>query len=64
MNQAGWDRWLRFTAGVAMLVLGWSSLVPGTWALALRLFGLFPLASGALGWDPFYALFGLTTRRR
>jgi hypothetical protein len=63
MNQARWDRLLRILVGVSMLALGWSGEIPGTWALVLRLFGLFPLASGLLGWDPFYALLGRSTRR-
>jgi hypothetical protein len=63
MNESGWDRALRVVVGVLMLVLGWSGEVGGTLALVLRLFGLFPLASGLLGWDPFYALLGFSTRR-
>jgi len=63
-NLAAWDRWLRVAIGVSMLALGWSGEVLGTWALMLRVFGLFPLASGLLGWDPFYSLFGFSTRRR
>lgn len=61
INAASWDRALRVVAGVALLALGWAGVVPGWWALAAKLFGLFPLATGLLGWDPFYALFGVRT---
>ena len=62
-NQASWDRGLRILLGALMLALGWLGVVPGFWGLGVKLFGLFPLVSGLIGWDPFYALLGFSTRR-
>lgn len=62
-NEATWDRWVRVLVGLVMLLLGWSSALSGGVALALRVFAFFPLATGLLGWDPFYALLGFSTRR-
>lgn len=52
---------MRVAAGVLLLALGWGGWVPPWWALACKLFGLFPLFTGLIGWDPFYALFGIRT---
>jgi hypothetical protein len=63
-NEAGWDRALRIAVGALLLALGWTGAVPGWWALGCKLFGLFPLLSGLIGWDPVYALLGFRTRPR
>jgi Inner membrane protein YgaP-like, transmembrane domain len=63
INTGNGDRVVRIALGVLLLVVGWAGLVPGWWALACKLFGLFPLLTGLLGWDPFYTLFGRRTRR-
>jgi Inner membrane protein YgaP-like, transmembrane domain len=63
-NESGWDRGVRVAVGLALLVLGWSGEVSGWWGIGVKLFALFPLASGLLGWDPFYAMLGFSTRRR
>lgn len=63
LNEATWDRFARVLVGLAMLALGWSDLATEGLALALRVFAFFPLATGILGWDPFYALLGISTRR-
>jgi hypothetical protein len=57
------DRLLRILLGIALLALGWSGAVGGVTAIALRVFGVVPLVTGILGWCPFYALFGISTRR-
>lgn len=62
-NEASWDRLLRLALAIGMLLVGWSGAVGGLWGLIIKLFALFPLASGALGWDPIYALLGFSTRR-
>ena len=62
VNLALWDRALRIAFGTAMLAVGWLDLVPGLWAVALQLFGWFPLVTGIAGWCPFYVLLGCRTR--
>lgn len=62
-NEAAWDRALRVFVGGAMLIVGWSGAVAGLWGMVIKLFALFPLASGLIGWDPIYALFGFSTRK-
>jgi len=62
-NEALWDRAVRIILGLGMLGLGWAGIVPGMWGMVVKLFGLFPLLSGLIGWDPFYALTGFTTRK-
>ena len=62
-NLATWDRALRILLGLAMLLLGWSGLVDGLWAIALVIFAWVPLLTGIVGWCPVYALLGISTRR-
>jgi hypothetical protein len=63
-NLAIWDQFLHVVIGAAMLVLGWSGMFGGYWAAALKIFGVFPLAAGLIGWDPLYAFLHLSTGRR
>ena len=62
MNAGDFDRVLRVALGLIMLVIGWGS--DGSWALALRVFALYPLITGLTGWCPVYALLRIGTRRR
>ena len=62
-NQALWDRLLHIGIGIAMLVGGWWLWPGGLAGAALRVFGIIPLITGLLGWSPFYALFGWSSRR-
>jgi hypothetical protein len=64
VNEATWDRALRIVVGGGMLFVGWSGEIPGVWGLGLKLFGLFPLFSGLLGWDPVYTLLGFRTNKK
>ncbi len=63
MNAAAWDRVLRVVLGLAMLVLGWAS-TGGAWGLALRVFALYPLITGIVGWCPVYALLRTGTYKK
>jgi hypothetical protein len=63
-NLATWERVLRVVAGVAMLLLGWSDLVDGVWAIALVVFAWVPLLTGLIGWCPFYAILDISSLRR
>ena len=47
-----------------MLVAGWWVVPDGIWGAALRVFGIIPLITGLIGWSPFYALFGWSSRRQ
>ena len=60
MNAGATDRVVRVTLGVVMLAVGWGS--DGSWVLALRVFALYPLITGLVGWCPIYALLRTGTR--
>ena len=55
-NVGGIDRVLRITIGLALVVAAATGLV-GVWGWL----GLLPLATGAMGWCPPYALLGWNT---
>ncbi len=55
-NVGGIDRILRIAIGLALVVAAATGLV-GVWGWL----GLLPLATGAMGWCPPYALFGWNT---
>lgn len=55
-NEAHWDRVTRVVVGVAMLMVGWNEVLPEPWSAALKIFAVFPLVTGLLGWCPFYSL--------
>ncbi len=55
-NLARWDRILRILVGIAMILVAVSGGVHGILRVGLLLFAWVPLATGALGWDPIYAL--------
>ncbi len=62
-NEANWDRLIRMVVAVVALGLGWSGLPSPDWATGLQLFGLYPLVTGILGWDPLYSLLRVSTLR-
>ncbi len=62
VNEAGWDRLARLVVGLVMVYLGWFAM-DGLWGAAFKVFALIPLVTAAVGWDPFYAVFGVATRR-
>ena len=62
MNAGAWDRILRVTLGLLMLAVGWGS-DGGGWALALRVFALYPLITGLVGWCSLYVLLLVATRK-
>lgn len=55
-NVGGIDRILRIAIGLVLIALAATGTV-GWWGWL----GLVPLATGALGWCPPYALFGFST---
>ena len=54
---------LRILVGIAMILLAVSGAVDGILRVALLLFAWVPLATGALGWDPIYALLRIGSHR-
>ena len=62
-NIARWERILRLLVGMAMIVLAVSGAVDGILRVGLLLFSWVPLATGALGWDPIYALLRIGSLR-
>ena len=55
-NVGGIDRIVRIAAGLALLGLTLNGNI-GAWGWL----GIVPLATGAIGWCPPYAIFGITT---
>ena len=55
-NVGGIDRILRIAIGLVLIVLAATGTV-GWWGWL----GIVPLATGAIGWCPPYALFGFST---
>lgn len=62
-NLARWDRILRILAGTLMILFASSGAVDGIFRVALLLFAWVPLVTGALGWDPIYALLRIGSHR-
>lgn len=56
LNVGGIDRVVRIVAGVALIGLAATGTV-GAWGWI----GVVPLATGAIGWCPPYAIFGFST---
>jgi hypothetical protein len=58
------DRTVRILVGVIMLAAGWWLVKEAIWKVSLDVYGWVPVASGCFGWDPVYAILGLSTNRR
>lgn len=56
LNVGGVDRGVRIVAGLALIGLAATNTV-GWWGWL----GIVPLATGAIGWCPPYAIFGINT---
>jgi hypothetical protein len=59
-NEGNLDRGVRLVAGLILLVLVFTALA-GIWQIGAALVGLIMLATGASGFCPLYALFGIAT---
>ncbi|OOZ38845.1 hypothetical protein BOW53_13900 [Solemya pervernicosa gill symbiont] len=55
-NVGGIDKILRIVAGLALIILTATGTI-GLWGFI----GVIPLATGAMGWCPFYPLLGLNS---
>ena len=62
-NLARWDRILRILTGILMILFASTGAVDGIFRVALLLFAWVPPVTGALGWDPIYALLRIGSHR-
>ena len=62
-NESNIDRVIRVVFGLALLVLGFFNVVPGTLGLVFKILGFLALATGLLGFCPVYALFKIRTNK-
>lgn len=62
-NIARWERILRILTGMLMILFASSGTVDGLLRVGLLLFAWVPLVTGALGWDPIYALLRIGSHR-
>ncbi len=60
-NEAGMDRVVRITLGLAILSLGWSGVIAGQLGMAFKILGFVPLLTGIVGWCPLYTLLRFST---
>ena len=63
INESNIDRVIRVVAGLALLVLGWFGIVPGTLGLVFKILGFLPLLTGLIGFCPVYALLKIGTKK-
>lgn len=64
VNLSAVDRTVRILLGAMMLAAAWWMVRESLGKAGLEVFAWFPLATGALGWDPVYAILGIRTNRR
>ncbi len=62
-NESGVDRIIRVVLGIVILALGWGGVVTGGLGVFLKIFGLIPLLTGAIGFCPLYALAKIRTNK-
>ena len=46
-----------------VIALGWFVIDDQLLAAVFKIFGFVPLVTGLIGWCPFYAIFGFSTKR-
>jgi len=64
MNESNADRIIRVAAGIALLYLGFGSVLRGTLAGLADAVGLVLVLTGAIGFCPLYAMFRLSTLKK
>lgn len=62
-NLSTTDRILRLALAATMLAFAWGGWAGGVWQIALAIFAWVPLITALLGWCPFYAILGFSTRK-
>lgn len=60
LNEGPFDRAIRIVIGIALAMVAWIAW-PGAIALFLATAAAIALVTGAVGWCPIYALFGVST---
>ncbi len=63
LNESNIDRSLRVVGGVALAALGFGGVIGGVAGVIVGVLGIVLVATGAIGFCPLYALFGISTRR-
>ena len=64
LNQSRKERVVRIVVGLVAIFLGWFVIGDELLAAVFKIFGFVPLVTGLIGWCPFYAILGISTRRR
>lgn len=62
INQSRMDRTIRIIVGLIAIYLGWFVVDDQLIAAVFKIFGFVPLVTGLIGWCPFYAILGLSTK--
>ena len=63
INEGNTDRILRVVGGVALAALGFSGVIAGGLGVGVGVVGIVMVLTGAIGFCPLYALFGISTCR-
>ena len=63
INESNTDRLLRVGGGVALAVLGFGGVIPGVLGIVVGILGIVLVLTGAVGFCPLYALFGISSCR-
>lgn len=63
INEGNTDRILRVVGGVSLAALGFGGVIAGGLGLGIGVVGIVLVLTGAIGFCPLYALFGISTCR-
>ena len=62
-NESTMDRVIRFVLGAVLVYAWYAVLVTGVLATVAVVIGVVLMLTGAIGWCPLYALFGMKTHQ-
>lgn len=62
-NVGGWDKGLRFLAGIVLIILGLTGVITGTLAIIGYVVAAILLITGLVSFCPINAFLGLNTRK-
>ncbi len=60
-NEGNTDRIIRVVGGVALAALGFGGVIAGAFGTVAGVVGVVLILTGAIGFCPLYALFGIST---